>query len=39
VSEIIHHTMKGLRLKYPKVSDVRRRELLRSRKVLLAEKD
>jgi PPK2 family polyphosphate:nucleotide phosphotransferase len=39
VSEIIHHTMKGLQLKYPKVSDVRRRELLRSRKVLLAEKD
>jgi PPK2 family polyphosphate:nucleotide phosphotransferase len=39
VSEIVHHTMKNLNLRYPKVSDARRRELLQSRKTLLAETD
>ena len=39
VAEIVHHTLKNLKLRYPKVSDARRKELLQARKVLLAERD
>jgi PPK2 family polyphosphate:nucleotide phosphotransferase len=39
VAEIIQHTIKGLKLRYPTISDARRKELLQARKLLLAEKD
>ncbi len=39
VAEIVYRTMKTLKLRYPSVSDRRRRELLRARRVLLAEPD
>jgi PPK2 family polyphosphate:nucleotide phosphotransferase len=38
VAEIVNHTMKQLRLSYPRIGDARRKELLQARKVLLAEK-
>jgi PPK2 family polyphosphate:nucleotide phosphotransferase len=39
VSEIVQHTIKGLDLHYPKIDAARRRELLKARKALLAEKE
>ena len=38
VAEIIYQTMKKLRLRYPTVTESRRRELLRARRILLNEK-
>jgi polyphosphate kinase 2 (PPK2 family) len=38
VAEIIFQTMKKLRLRYPTVTESRRRELLRARRILLNEK-
>ena len=37
VAEIVHQRMKALKLRYPSLNDDKRRELLRARRVLLAE--
>jgi PPK2 family polyphosphate:nucleotide phosphotransferase len=39
VAEIIQHTLKGLKLRYPTINEARRKELVEARKLLLAEKD
>jgi polyphosphate kinase 2 (PPK2 family) len=38
VADIVHHRMKALRLRFPKVGEEHRRELLQARRMLLAEK-